>query len=105
MTPLARRLLRVVRRLGLWVLDHLAALGARRLAAYMEGRALVFVGRARRGDAPVWNRGRARRWRRVAAWLRRVAEGPLRRVCDVVRDAAVAESVPPVCEVPRGVLR
>ena len=95
---LQRRLVRLAWRFGAWLLEHLSHLGGRALAAYMEGRALVFVRRAAAGEYPVYNRGRARRWRRVAAWLRRVSQAPLKNACKAARVVAVAENIPAFCE-------
>lgn len=94
---LRRRVLRAVKRLGRRWLALAVELGARRLAAYMLGRAIVFDDRARQGVKPMWHRGRARRWRRIAAWLVRVSERALARACESVR--GVVGDVPWVCEV------
>lgn len=92
-----RRLARVVRAIGRWLLEHAVVTGARALAAYMRGRALVFQQRASSGTHPVWNRGRARRWRAVARWLDRVRPSDLAAACRDV--AGELQTVPWVCEV------
>lgn len=68
---LLRGLARILALIGSWVLRRLGQWSLVEVVAYLKVRAQVFAEKGKDRDDAIgaWYRGRAERWRKVAAWL------------------------------------
>ncbi len=67
-----KALLRFARRIGRWIIEHLARRGAVMLRGYMGGKIDDFRRRLKSAQTErrrIWLRGRIRRWSAVLRWL------------------------------------
>lgn len=96
MHPIVSALLKIVRRIGKWILDLAARRGGRWLAEYLEERATtVFRARLARVSSrttaaakrrAAWLKGRISRWLAAAKWLRDNADQVDDKVIAVVSE-------------------
>jgi hypothetical protein len=72
-TAIRTGLINLARRIGSWILRHLAAHGIDLLLGYMNGKIGDFCrrqARARTARRMTWLAGRIRRWQAAVAWLK-----------------------------------
>ena len=73
-TAIRTGLLNLARRIGSWILRHLAAHGIDMLLGYMNGKICDFrrrLARAKTDRRKTWLAGRIRRWSRAMLWLKK----------------------------------